>query len=273
VGARPVFVDVTPYYTMDINQVEDAITAKTKAILPVHLTGEPTDMADLQTLSKKHGIPIVEDACQSILAEYDGKRAGTWGEMAGFSLHPLKNLNVWGDAGIIVTNSDEHARTLRLLRNHGMKNRDEIEIFGYNSRLDSLQAIVGNWLIDQVHDITNQRIANARYYDEAFTQLTDPILQPVRRDHVKCVYHLYMLQVTQRDALLAYLIEKGISAKIHYPIPLFLQKGLAHLGYKKGDFPETEKQADTIITLPVDQHLTQDQQQTVIDAVMSFYNS
>ena len=271
IGARPVFVDVTPYYTLDVNQVEKVVSGKTKAIMPVHLTGEPADMDDLLNLSRKYEIPIVEDACQAILAEFHGQRTGTFGAMAGFSLHPLKNLNVWGDAGVIVTDSGEYCEKLRLLRNHGMKNRDEIECFGYNSRLDSLQAIVGNWLIDKVHDITDQRIANAGKYDNAFADLSDFIGIPARRSHVKRVYHLYMVQVKERDGLYAYLHEKGISAKIHYPIPLFLQKGLSYLGYKKSDFPETEKQAESIITLPVDQHLTQEQQQVVIDAVRSFY--
>ena len=270
-GARPVFVDATPYYTLDVNQVEEAISAQTKAIVPVHLTGEPADMADLLGLSERRGVPIVEDACQAILAEYRGWKVGTFGAMAGFSLHPLKNLNVWGDAGIIVTDSDELCQTLRLLRNHGMKNRDEIEIFGYNSRLDTIQAIVGNWLIAQVDEITNRRIENARVYDANFTELGDRIRLPEKRPDVRRVYHLYMLQVDERNDLCAYLTDKGISAKIHYPIPLFLQQGLAHLGYRQGDFPETERQAGSILSLPVDQHLTREQQQYVIDNVESFY--
>ena len=270
VGARPVFVDVTPYYTLDLGQVEEAIGPHTRAILPVHLTGEPVDMDPLLELSGRREVPLVEDACQSILAEYRYQKVGTFGEMAGFSLHPLKNLNVWGDAGIVATNSEEHCKNLRLLRNHGMKNRDEIEVFGYNSRLDSLQAIVGNWLIEQVHKITGKRIENAARYDAAFASCKG-VVAPVRRPYVKQVYHIYMLQVENRDQLHSALLEKGISAKIHYPIPLFLQRGLAHLGYGKGDFPETEKQAESIISLPVDQHLTAEQQQTVIDAILSFY--
>jgi dTDP-3-amino-2,3,6-trideoxy-4-keto-D-glucose/dTDP-3-amino-3,4,6-trideoxy-alpha-D-glucose/dTDP-2,6-dideoxy-D-kanosamine transaminase len=270
-GAKPVFVDVTPYYTLDIDQIEKAITEKTRAIMPVHLTGEPADMTPLMELSQKHRIPIVEDACQSILAEFDGKRAGTFGSMAGFSLHPLKNLNVWGDSGIIVTDSEEHAKRLRLLRNHGMRNRDEIEIMGYNSRLDTVQAVVGNWLIDQVHDITGNRIANGAAYDAAFVEMGDYITLPHRRPNVRRVFHLYMIEVEDRDELLKYLVDKGVEAKIHYPIPLFLQDGLSYLGYVKGDFPVTEKQADRILTLPVDQHLGSEQLQYVIQVIQDYY--
>ena len=271
-GATPVFVDVTPYYTLDVNQVEDRITDRTRAIMPVHYTGEPADMSDLLSLSRKHDLPIVEDACQAILAEYQGQRTGTFGAMAGFSLHPLKNLNVWGDAGVIVTDSEDHYHTLRLLRNHGMKNRDEIETFGYNSRLDTVQAVVGNCLIDQAPDITAKRIENAQRYDAAWQALEGKVRLPFRRPDVRRVYHLYIIETAQRDELYAHLHEHGISAKIHYPIPLFLQKGLAHLGYRKGDFLETERQARSILTLPVDQHLTQDQQQTVIDTVKAFFD-
>ena len=270
-GARPVFVDVMPYYTLDVSQVEAAITDKTRAIMPVHLTGEPADMGSLMEISRRRGIPIVEDACQSILAEFDGQRAGTFGSAAGFSLHPLKNLNVWGDSGIIVTDSEEHAERLRLLRNHGLKNRDEISIMGYNSRLDTVQAVVGNRLIGQVHDITAKRIKNAAAYDAAFVELEEHIQLPLRRSDVRRVFHLYIIETDDRDELLKYLIEQGVEAKIHYPIPLFLQKGLAHLGYKPGDFPETERQADRILTLPVDQHLNPEQIDYVIRVVRDFY--
>ena len=153
-----------------------------------------------------------------------------------------------------------------------MKNRDEIEIFGYNSRLDTIQAVVGNCLIDQAPGITSKRIENAQRYDKAFQACNDTIRLPFRRPDVKRVYHLYIFETDCRDELHTYLLEKKISSKIHYPIPLFLQKGLAHLGYKQGDFPETERQGRSILTLPVDQHLTREQQQTVIDTVKAFFD-
>jgi dTDP-3-amino-2,3,6-trideoxy-4-keto-D-glucose/dTDP-3-amino-3,4,6-trideoxy-alpha-D-glucose/dTDP-2,6-dideoxy-D-kanosamine transaminase len=271
VGARPVFVDVTEQFTLDTGQLEQAVSKKTKAILPVHLTGEPADMDDVLAIGREKGIAVVEDACQAILANYKGRNAGTMGAMGGFSLHPLKNLNVWGDAGVITTDSPEHYERLKLLRNHGMKNRDEIAIFGYNSRLDTLQAIVGNWLITQVEDITSKRKENARRYDAAFAELAERITLPERREDAQSVFHLYMMQVDDRDGLHRHLLEKGISAKVHYPIPLFLQEGLAHLGYKQGDFPVSERQAERIISLPVDQHLSEEQQGQVIEEVLAYY--
>ena len=271
-GARPVFVDCNETFCMDVTQVEAAITPRTKAIMPVHFTGQAVDMAPLMQIARKHGLKVVEDSCQGILAEIDGRRTGTWGDAGGFSLHPLKNLNVWGDGGIVVTNDDAVAERLRLLRNHGLKNRDEIEILGYNSRLDSLQAIVGNWLIGQTHDITNGRIANAAYYDRHFARMPELRLPP-RLPNMKQVYHLYIVFAEQRDALLQYCVARGIEAKVHYPIPLYLQNGLKQFGYKAGDFPVTDRHAREIITFPVDQHLSCEEQDYVISTVGDFYAS
>lgn len=272
-GAKPVFVDITPYYTVDTSKIEKAITKKTKAIMPVHYTGEPVDMKEVMTIAQKYSLPIVEDACQAISAAIDGKNVGTYGIGAGFSLHPLKNLNVWGDAGVVVTNSQEHYEKLKLLRNHGMKNRDEIEIFGFNSRLDSIQAIVGNWIIKQTHDITAQRIKNAAIYDEAFLKMDGMVRLPERRKNAKQVFHLYIFRVAKqhRDPLLNFLVKSGIEAKVHYPIPLPYQKGLQHLGYKVGDFPETELQADEVLSLPVDQHLTREEIDYCIGKVNAYF--
>ena len=163
--ARPVFVDCTDNFCMDVSQVEAKITKRTKALLPVHLAGQMTDMPALMKIAKKHDLPVVEDACQCILGNIDGKNSGTFGRSAGFSLHPLKNLNVWADGGMIVTDDDDFATQLRQLRNHGLKDRDSVVLMGCNSRLDSLQAVVGNWLIGQVDFITDTRIKNAAYLD------------------------------------------------------------------------------------------------------------
>jgi dTDP-3-amino-2,3,6-trideoxy-4-keto-D-glucose/dTDP-3-amino-3,4,6-trideoxy-alpha-D-glucose/dTDP-2,6-dideoxy-D-kanosamine transaminase len=172
---------------------------------------------------------------------------------------------------VVVTHSAELADKLRLYRNHGMKNRDEVAMFGPNSRLDSLQAVIGNRLIDEVGFITNRRIAIAERYDAALADLGDFIGVPTRRDAVKHVFHLYVVRAQRRDELLAYLNEKGVEAKIHYPIPMHLQEASAYLGYKKGDFPVSERDSESIITLPAHQHLTDDEVAYAIDAVRSFY--
>jgi len=270
VGARTVFVDCDDSFCMDVSKVEAAITPRTKAIMPVHFTGYMTDMRKLMPIAHKHNLIVVEDACQAILADIEGHKAGTWGIAGGFSLHPLKNLNVWGDGGIIVTNDDAVAGKLRLLRNHGLINRDEIEIFGYNSRLDTVQAIVGNWLIKDVHDITARRIENAAYYDSQFSTISQ-LRVPARPTDCKRVFHLYIVFAERRDGLLKYCLQKGIDAKIHYPIPLYRQKGLAHLGYKAGDFPVADRQASEIISFPCDQHLSRSEQDYVISTVREFY--
>jgi len=270
-GARPVFVDNNEEYTIDVTKIEDAITPQTKAIMPVHLTGCPANMPKIMEIATRHNFIVVEDAAQAILASIDGKSVGSWGSTAGFSLHPLKNLNIWGDGGVIVTRSKELYDKLFLFRNHGMTTRDEIVFWGHNCRLDTLQAVVANRMIDQVHSITERRIANAKRYDEAFTDLTDYIYIPPRRPNIKQVYHTYVVRVRDRDRLYAHLRENGISAKIHYPIPLHLQQAAAYLGYREGDFPKCEADCRTIITLPVHQHLTAEQIDSVIDQVHRFY--
>jgi dTDP-4-amino-4,6-dideoxygalactose transaminase len=270
-GARPVFVDNNEEYTIDVNKIEAAITQRTKAIIPVHLTGCPADMPAIMEIAERYHLVVVEDAAQAILASIDGRSVGSWGATAGFSLHPLKNLNIWGDGGVIVTRSQELCDKLRLFRNHGLMTRDEITFWSHNCRLDTLQAMVANRLLGQVRSITEQRIANAKRYDEAFADLTDYILIPPRRPNVKQVYHTYVVRVKDRDGLYRYLNEKGIEAKIHYPIPLHLQKAAAYLCYKEGDFPMCEVDCRTIITLPVHQHLTPQEIEYVIDCVRKFY--
>lgn len=270
-GARPIFIDCDEEYLMDVDAIESAITPRTKAIMPVHYAGHPVDMKRVLEIAKKHRLHVVEDACQAISSSIDGKKTGSFGITGGFSLHPLKNINVWADAGIITTNSREMAEKLRLLRNHGMKNRDEYEIFGYNSRLDTIQAIVGLHLIKDLEKITNIRIEHARMYDQALSELEEYVIVPPRRKNVRYVYHLYIVQARDRDQLHAYLNEKGIEAKVHYPMPLHMQNCAKHLGYKKGDFPMAENQAERIITLPVHQHLSKKQVEYTIDMMKKFY--
>src|SRR3546814_143996 len=163
---------------MDVSQLEAAITERTKALMPVHLTGDVADMPEIMDIAARHGLAVVEDGCQSLLGEIDGRRVGSFGVACGFSMHPLKVINVWGDAGIVVTNDDEMARLCRLLRNHGLKNRDEMIMLGYNTRLDSVQAVVGKWIVRQTPDIVERRAANAAHYDAGFSQIPQVRVPP-----------------------------------------------------------------------------------------------
>jgi aminotransferase EvaB len=270
-GARPVFVDVGEDFAIDPDRVEPGITPRTRAILPVHYAGCPAPMDRLLPIAEAHRLPVVEDACQAIGAAIDGRVTGSFGVAAGFSLHPLKNLNVWGDGGLVVTSDDAMRDRLRLLRNHGLRSRDEVEIFGYNSRLDTLQAIVGNHLLREAGAITGARIRNAALLDAGLGTLPGRITLPPRPPGVRQVYHNYMVHARDRDGLLAHLLDHGVEAKIHYPIPIHLQKAARGLGYKPGDFPVCERQAASILTLPVHQHLREDQIVFMIDTVRAFY--
>ncbi|MEM7429674.1 MAG: DegT/DnrJ/EryC1/StrS family aminotransferase, partial [Pseudomonadota bacterium] len=270
VGARSVFVDADDSFGIDIDQIESAITENTKAIMPVHLTGNVLEMDRIMAIADKHGLPVVEDACQSLMGERDGARAGTFGVAAGFSMHPLKIINVWGDAGIIVTNDDEMDRKCRLLRNHGLKNRDEMVMLGYNSRLDSLQAVIGKWAVSRIDEIVAGRIRSAEYFDLGFASIPG-VRVPDRHPAVKNVFLLYILFVEHRDELVQYCIDNGIEAKVHYPIPVYQQEALADMGHKPGDFPVTDQQARDTISFPVDGYLSEAEMDHVIDTVRRFY--
>ena len=270
-GARPVFVDSENGFVIDVTKIEKAITEKTKAIVPVHYTGNLADMPAIMKIAEQHNLEVVEDACQAIMGAIDDQMVGSWGSTAAFSLHPLKNLNVWADGGVIVSHSETLADKLRLYRNHGLINRDEVKTFGINCRLDTIQAVVGNRLIGEAETITSKRIANAKRLDEAFQDMGDFIEIPKRRPGVRHVYHLYIIRVKKRDALQTYLNGKGIEAKVHYPIPVHLQEAAQYLGYKEGDFPVSEDHAKTAITLPAHQHLTSEEIQYAIENIRRFY--
>ena len=269
-GAKPVFVDCDDSFCIDTSLVEKKITKKTKAIVPVHFTGYMANMIELNKIAKKHTIPIVEDACQSILASLNNKNSGTWSDFGAFSLHPLKNINVWSDGGIIVTSNKKYYEHLKLLRNHGLVDRDNVKITGYNSRLDTLQAVVGNWLIPSAKKIATQRIKNANYYDEEFKKIKE-ISIPPRLKNYKIVYHLYVVFAKKRNKLLNYCKKKGIEAKIHYPIPMYRQPAMKFLKHKKGDFPVSDRHSQSIISFPCDQHLSKTQIKYIISTVKKFY--
>lgn len=270
-GARPVFVDVGLDYNLDVELIEKAITKRTKAILPVHLTGNPCDMRRITEIALKHGLKIIEDAAQAVSARFEKKCVGAFGDTGCFSLHPLKNLHVWGDGGIIVTNDEELANNLKLQRNHGLVNRDEAEFFSFNSRLDTLQAVVGLAFLELLKETTEKRRMFAAIYDARLSGIGDLRLPQVDRVRAEPVYHVYQIATSQRDSLKKHLEAKGIGTKIHYPIPIHLQKASAYLGYKRGDFPVTERLAAEILSIPIRENLTEDQIHYICDCIEGFF--
>lgn len=273
VGARPVFVDSDEEYMMDVSKLEAAITPKTRAIIAVHHNGNVCDMPRILEIAKNHSLILIEDACHAIGAELNKLPVGSWGETACFSLHPLKNLNVWGDGGVIVTRSKELAKNMSLYRNHGLKTRDDVVLFGRNSRLHTLQATIGNRLLDQAEWITERRIAIAQHFDQGLNDIGENVRVPPRRANVKHVFFQYIIRVKRRDELLKRLHEADVEAKIHYPTPIHLQEGGKYLGYKPGSLPVTEEDSRCIISLPMHQHLTDDEVDYTIERVRSFYKA
>src|SRR5687767_694138 len=273
-GARPVFVDIDPaYYNLDTSQVADAITDKTKALLPVHLYGQCTEMDLLLEISKHHDIPIVEDAAQAIGATDRGDQAGSMGVIGAFSFYPTKNLGGAGDGGILTTNDDGLAARLRRLRTHGGANEYEHSEVGINSRLDELQAAVLNVKMPHLDNWSNDRARKAAAYTEMLDNagLSFELITPVVRDGARHIFHQYVIRVPRhRDALMEHLKRHGVGTKVYYPIPLHRQECFAYLGYKEGDFPESERAARETLALPVYPELTEAQQSHVVDAIKSF---
>ena len=270
-GAKPVFCDCDLDYNINTKEIEEKITNKTKAIVPIHWTGRPCQMEELLRISQKYSIPIVEDACHALQAEYRGKRCGSFGDLGCFSFHPLKNLNVWGDGGIIVTDNKQHADNLRLLRNHGLVDRNTCVKFAYNSRLDTIQAVVAKHLIEnKLENITQGRIKNALLYDKYLREISS-LKIPERIKDNKEVFHLYTFQAEERDQLANLLNEKGVDAKIHYPIPMHMQPASKDYLHSVGDFPIAEKLCKTTISLPVHEFVTEEEIIFVCNLIKEFY--
>jgi dTDP-3-amino-2,3,6-trideoxy-4-keto-D-glucose/dTDP-3-amino-3,4,6-trideoxy-alpha-D-glucose/dTDP-2,6-dideoxy-D-kanosamine transaminase len=269
-GARPVFADIRADYNIDPERVEAAITPRTKAILPVHWSGKPCDMDPLLEIAARHGLPVVEDACHAITATYKDRPAGSLGTIGCFSLHPLKNLNVWGDGGLATTGSDELAQRLRLLRNHGLRNRDECAVFAYNSRLDTIQAVVARHLLAKLGHITEARRAHAAYYDAALAAIPQ-VRVPAREPEFRQVFHIYVVRCEARDALQRHLVANGVDAKVHYPIPMHLQPAAKAFGYARGDFPVCERVVAEVLSLPVHEFISREQQDRVVSLIAAFY--
>jgi len=261
-GAKPIFVDVLPDQNIDPSKIEAVITSKTRAIMPVHLTGRMARMDEIKLIANKFNIPIIEDAAQAIGSRYNDIPSGKWGKIGCFSAHPLKNLNGVGDGGYLVTDDEEIASKVRLLRSHGMIDRNSVLHFGYVSRLDSIQAAILSYRIDKLNWVTERRRRNAEIYYQ-FLDRTK-IFLPEQQNSEFNTYHTFVIQVDQRDQLKERLLNVGIETGIHYPIPIHLQPAARSLGYDKGDFPITEQQAGKILTLPVNQYLSEDQIKNII---------
>ena len=271
VGARPVFVDVKEDYNMDPTQIEDKITPRTKAILPIHLTGRPAEMKMILEIAERHNLYVIEDCSQAVSAEYYNKCVGSFGTIGVFSLHPLKTLNACGDSGIITTDDVDIYEELLLLRNHGLRSRGNCVTWGLNSKLDSVQAAILLIKMDYLDLWTNKRISNAKYYQKELSEI-DAIKLPKDKPYEKAVYHTFVIEMDNRDALRSYLLEHGIETSVHYPVPIHLQAAAKDLGYKRGDFPVTEKQSERILSLPVHQNLQDDDLDHVVKTIKAFYN-
>jgi len=271
IGAKPVFVDCDLRYQIDVTKIPRAITHRTKAIVPVYWGGCSPDMPSIMDISDAYRVPVVEDACPAVGAYVGRKHAGTFGQCGAFSMHPLKPLNVMGDGGMVATNDDRLAAWMRKYRNHGIVDRDHIEFWGVNMRLQPLQAIVASHILDTVPDLVARRNANARLLDEGLSKLEPFVQIPTRPAGNVEAYQLYLASFARRDELLRFLQSKGVEVKIHYPIPLHLQPAAAGLGYTKGDFPVSERQAEEIMTVPAHQYITTEQIGYMIDEIAHFY--
>jgi dTDP-4-amino-4,6-dideoxygalactose transaminase len=272
VGARPVLVDIDPQtYTMDVNALADAITPRTKVVIPVHLYGQPADMDAIRAVADRHGLIVVEDACQAHGARYKGQRTGSLGDAAAFSFYPAKNLGAFGDGGMITTNDADIAEKIRKLRNMGQAQKYHHELLGDNHRLDSLHAAVLRVKLKYLDEWNAARSRCADLYKEVLADLE--VVTPSTADQVEHVWHLYVIRSANRDDLRYYLSENHISTGIHYPIPIHLQPAYSSLGYPEGAFPVTEEYANEIVSLPMYAGLTEESINYVADQIRSFENS
>ena len=269
-GGTVRFVDVASDMNMDPKALSRAITSKTRAIIPVHLTGRPARMAEILRIARRHGLRVIEDAAQAAGANYRGKPVGSWGDLGCFSFHPLKNLNACGDAGAVVTSNASWAKKLKILRNHGHPHRDDCLEFSLNSRLDGLQAEILRIKLRGLGAVTRRRKRNAALYQSLLAgcpQVDCPQDEP----GMESVYHTFVIQCEKRDHLRKHLARKGIGTAVHYPVPIHLMKVGKKLGFKKGAFPETEHLTKRILSLPIHQDLSERQIRAVALEILRFY--
>lgn len=262
-GAHPTFVDIDPAtYTIDVSKLEAAITPRTKAIVPVHLYGQPADMDPIMQIAEKHGLKVLEDSCQAHGARYKGRRCGSLGHAAAFSFYPAKNLGCFGDGGALTTNDEATAEKVRMLRNYGQKVKYEHIYIAYNRRLDTLQAAVLNVKLPHLDEWNVSRRATAARYDAA---LAGRYQVPAVPEYSEPVYHLYVIRSANRAELAAKLKAQGVDSGLHYPVAIHLQEAYAYLGHQRGAFPEAEKACDEVLSLPMFPYMTDAE----VEAVMA----
>ena len=269
-GAVPVFVDIDPdTYNIDTDLIKGKISSKTKAILPVHLYGQPADMEPILNIADKHNLIVIEDACQAHGALYKGKKAGSMGLAGCFSFYPGKNLGAFGEGGAVVTQDEKLAKEMTMLRDHGQEQKYYHAIEGYNGRLDAIQAGVLRIKLKKLETWNNARREKAAYYSELLSKI-DGVITPVEADGAESVYHLYVILADDREGLQKYLGDKGIGTGLHYPVPLHLQKAYNNMGYKEGDFPVTENVSKRLLSLPMFAELTREQIEYVCGSIKKY---
>ena len=270
-GADPVLVDIDPKtHTIDALKIEPKITSKTKAVIPVHLFGQMANMVLIRKIAHKYSLKVIEDACQAHGSEYRGRKAGSWGDLGCFSFYPAKNLGAYGDGGIVVTQNKNLYQKLSMLREYGQKRKYYHQIKGYNSRLDTLQAAVLSVKLPYLDKWNESRRSSAHLYNNLLSD--SKVITPEEAPLSKHVYHLYVIRTPRRKELKKYLETNGILCGIHYPLPVHLQPAFLDLGYKKGDFPITEKYAQELLSLPMYPELTKDQIRYVAKKIKEFFD-
>ena len=268
-GGIPIFVEPDDYYSIDSNRIEEVITDRTKAIMVVHLYGIPANLNHIKKICEDYGLFLVEDCAQSHGATYDGKQTGTFGNVGCFSFYPTKNLGAFGDGGCIVTNDDDLAEKIRIYRNYGSEKKYHNKVIGVNSRLDELQAGLLRVKLQHIDELIDDRRVMADRYTYGVTN--DLIALPKERPAGKAVWHQYVVKCEKRNDLMKYLSDRGINTMIHYPIPPHLSEAYSYLGYKKGDFPVTEHYSETMVSLPLYDGMSDEDQNYVIETLNQFY--
>ena len=270
VGAKPIFVDILPdTYNMNAAKIQRAIGPKTKAVIPVHIYGQPADMDPILEIANKKKLVVIEDACQAHGALYKGKKTGSMGVAGCFSFYPGKNLGAYGEGGAVVTQSEAIANKIRMIRDHGQAKKYYHDMEGYNGRLDAIQAGVLRIKLRRLASWNESRRQNAKHYNELLSPIKG-VTVPLEAEGCRHVYHLYVILVDDRDGLQKYLNDKGIGTGLHYPVPLHLQKAYSYQGYKEGEFPVTESVAKRLLSLPMFPELTKQQIEYVAASIKEF---